>query len=75
MARSLMHDWLFTQTGEEYAISSDWDDRWRTGGRLEDVIDEAHLSPVWVLKGIQRFVSDRDQRLAGLRESLAEALE
>jgi transketolase len=69
-ARWLMHDWLFNKVGEEYALSSDWDDRWRTGGQLEDVIEEAHLSPDWVLKGIQRFVNEREQRLQRLRESL-----
>ena len=70
-ARSLMHDWLYTKVAEDYALSSDWDDRWRTGGRLEDVIDEAHLSPEWVLEGIRRFTVDRDQRLGWLREGLA----
>jgi transketolase len=72
-ARWLMHDWLYTQVAEEYALSSDWDDRWRTGGRLEDVIDEAHLSPQWVLEGIKRFVADREQRLGRLCAGLEEA--
>ncbi len=69
-ARWLMHDWLFTKVAEDYALSSDWDDRWRTGGRLEDVIDEAHLSPQWVLEGIKRFAADRDLRLAHLQQAL-----
>jgi len=54
-ARYLMHDWLYTKIGEEYALSSDWDNRWRTGGKLEDVIDEAHLSPYWVLEGLKNL--------------------
>ena len=29
-ARWLMHDWLFDKVSEEYAMSSDWDNRWRT---------------------------------------------
>ncbi len=69
-AKMLMQDWIFTEMSEKYAISSDWDDRWRTGGRLEDVIEEAHLSPDWVLDGIKRFAGDRDLRLSGLREAL-----
>lgn len=69
-ARWLMHDWLFSKIGEEYAMSSDWDDRWRTGGRLEDVIDEAHLSPDWLLKGIRHFVQDRDLRLQTIQSAL-----
>lgn len=71
-ARWLMHDWLYTKAAEDYALSSDWDDRWRTGGNLEDVIDEAHLSPRWVLEGLRRFANDRELRLNSLRIALEE---
>jgi transketolase len=70
-ARWLMHDWLFTKAGEEYALSADWDDRWRTGGTLEEVLEEAHLSPAWLLSGIERFVRDRPKRLQHLRSGLS----
>ncbi|MBI2455286.1 MAG: transketolase [candidate division NC10 bacterium] len=69
-ARWLMHDWLFNKVAEEYAMSSDWDNRWRTGGTLDEVIEEAHLSPQWVLEGIERFVRDRDARLGRLQTEL-----
>ena len=72
-ARSLMQEWIFTKASEKYAMSSDWDDRWRTGGRLDDVIDEAHLSPEWVLEGIKRFVADRETRLGQLQQSIEDA--
>ncbi len=65
-ARWLMHDWLFNKVAEEYALSTDWDNRWRTGGSVDEVLDEAHLSPAWLLEGIRRFVADRDTRLARL---------
>ena len=66
-ARWLMHDWLYTRVGEEYALSSDWDDRWRTGGTLEEVLEEAHLSPEYILEGVRRFVDSRPERLARLQ--------
>lgn len=66
-ARWLMHDWLFNKLAEEYALSADWDDRWRTGGAVDEVIEEAHLSPDWILKGIERFAAERPERLAQLR--------
>ncbi|MCF7798111.1 MAG: transketolase [Lentisphaeria bacterium] len=69
-ARRTMHDWLSNKIAEEYAISSDWDNRWRTGGSVEEVCEEAHISPDWIFKGIQRFVNDRDQRLGRLRDML-----
>jgi hypothetical protein len=34
---------------------------------------EAHLSQEWLLKGIQRFVSEREQRLNRIAEQLADA--
>jgi transketolase len=66
-ARWLMHDWLFNRLADEYALSSDWDNRWRTGGDLNEVIDEAHLSPDWVLAGIERFAGERELRLKRLK--------
>ena len=65
-ARWLMHDWLYTKIGEEYALSSDWDDRWRTGGTLEDILEQAHLTPQHILDGVRRFVDERPRRLARL---------
>lgn len=72
-ARGLMQEWLFNKVAERYALSADWDDRWRTGGTLEEVLEEAHLSPKHLLAGIRRFVKDRPKRLQSLREELAAA--
>jgi transketolase len=71
----LMHDWIFNPVAEEYALSSDWDDAWRTGGNLAEVLEEAHLTPDWVLKGIERFAADRPQRLSRLQSDLDAARE
>lgn len=71
-ARWLMHDWLLNPLAQEYALSADWDDRWRTGGTLGEVIEEARLSPEHLLSGLERFVRERRERLARLR-SLVEA--
>jgi transketolase len=72
-SRASMHDWLFNKVADEYAMTSDWDNRWRTGGTLEEVIDEAHLTPEWLLKGIRRFVGDREARLEILEAELKAA--
>ncbi len=69
-ARWLMHDWLFNHLAEEYALSADWDNRWRTGGTVEEVLEEAHLSTEWILHGIERFARDRAGRLARLQAEL-----
>lgn len=71
-AQWLKHDWLYTKAAKDSALSSDWDDRWRTGENLEDVMGEANLSPRWVLEGLKRFANDREQRLNSLRIALEE---
>jgi transketolase len=72
-SRRLMRDWVRHRMADEYAMSSDWDDRWRTGGSVDEVMEEAHLSREWLLRGIQRFVDERTQRLDRLTAELAAA--
>jgi len=67
-------DWVTHPIVAEYSLTSDWDDRWRTGGSVEEVLAEAHLSPAHILEGIERFVRERPERLAALRQA-AEAAE
>jgi len=62
-ARRLMHDWLPHKIAEHYALSSDRDNRWRTGGSYEEVKEEAGLDPESVLAGIREFAGKREERL------------
>ena len=72
-SRRVCYDWLPHHVAAEYAMTSDFDDRWRTGGNLDEVIDEAHLSPKWLFEGIERFARDRESRLGRIREALDKA--
>jgi transketolase len=65
-----MGHWVKHSLVEEYSISADWDDKWRHGGNLEEVIEEAHLSSDWQMKGMERFARDRDKRIKRLQESI-----
>jgi transketolase len=67
----LMGEWLANPLVREYSLGSDWDDRWRTGGTVDEVIDEAHLAPKHILAGIERFVRERDRRLRWLEDAVA----
>ncbi|MES2472888.1 MAG: hypothetical protein V4601_08635 [Pseudomonadota bacterium] len=49
---------------DEYSLTSDWDNQWLTGGLEGEVIEEAHLDPESIFKGISRFAKDREKRLA-----------
>ena len=71
-AFKLMRDWVDGPLAAEYSLSSDWDDRWRTGGTVEEVMDEAHLSPRHILEGIERYARDRDSRHRRLRAMVDE---
>lgn len=64
----LMHHWIANPIVEEYSLSSDWDNRWRTGGTVDEVVEEAHLDPKHVFEGIERFVKDREKRLRRIEE-------
>ncbi len=69
-ALRLMSDWIKTDVAREYAMCSDWDNRWRTGGTVDEVLEEAHLSPQWLLNGIERFVRERESRFRHLKQIL-----
>jgi transketolase len=69
-----MRQWIGNSEAAEYAMSADWDNRWRTGGTVDEVLEEAHLSPKWLLAGIERFVRERDARLGRLQAGLAAAM-
>ena len=70
-AFKLMRDWVNGPIAQEYSLSSDWDNRWRTGGTVDEVMDEAHLGPGHILEAISRYAIDRDVRLQRLRDVVA----
>ena len=63
-ARRLMHDWIPHRVAERYAMSSDWDNRWRTGGNVAELKVEARIDPEGLWEGICRFAADRESRLS-----------
>ena len=67
---NVMKNWISNRVVADYSLSPDWDNRWRTGGSLEQIIDEAHLSSRWVMKSIDKFVSERSKRLERLRKEI-----
>jgi transketolase len=69
-AFKLMQDWAGGPSVREYSLSADWDDRWRTGGTVDEVIAEAHLDVEHIVSAIERFASERPARLAALRAAI-----
>ncbi|MCH8235443.1 MAG: hypothetical protein IIC29_04875 [Chloroflexi bacterium] len=56
---------------DEYSLVSDHSDEWLTGGTEADVIAEAHLDPDSIFAGVQRFASERNQRISGQTAALS----
>jgi transketolase len=69
-AFKLMQYWADGPVVREYSLSADWDDRWRSGGNLDEVMEEAHLDPGHILAAIERFVNERTQRVEAVRTTL-----
>jgi transketolase len=69
----LMRDWVDGPLGAEYSMAADWDNRWRTGGSVDEVMDEAHLTTPYIIEGVARFAADRRSRLERLHDLIAAA--
>jgi transketolase len=69
-AFKLMRDWAGGPITREYSLSADFDDRWRTGGSVDEVISEAHLDPDSILVAVELFVAERAERLRRWQNSL-----
>jgi transketolase len=55
---------------DDYSLTADAENRWLTGGSEADVIAEAHLDKPSILAAVQRFASERPQRLQQQRARL-----
>tara|TARA_B100000959_G_scaffold231767_1_gene248391 strand:- start:1961 stop:3667 length:1707 start_codon:yes stop_codon:yes gene_type:complete len=71
-AKRLMHKWIANRVVEEYSMSPDFDNRWRSGGSLDEIIAESKLDSESVWEGINQFARSRKQRLASIQESIPE---
>jgi transketolase len=69
-ALRLASDWVANPVVADYSLASDWDNRWRTGGSVDEVIAESRLSTEHILEGIERFASQRASRMTALREAI-----
>ncbi len=72
-SRDSIRRWLASEVSLEYTLCADWDNRWRTGGTVDEVVEEAHLDTGHIVEGIERFVRERDERLARVEGMLSAA--
>ena len=72
-ALRLMHKWIGGKIVEDYSMSPDFDNRWRTGGSVDEIVAESKIDSLSVLDGIKKFVNERDKRMAAISSSLPKA--
>ena len=69
-AISLMKNWISNRLVNEYSLSPDFDNRWRTGGSVDEIIAESKLDSQSLFEGIKRFANERNDRLNRLHQSI-----
>ena len=69
-AISLMKNWISNRVVQEYSLSPDFDNRWRTGGSVDEIIAESKLDSQSLFEGIKRFANERNDRLNRLHQSI-----
>ena len=55
---------------DEYSLTSDFDNSWRSGGLEAEVIAEAHLDPDAIFAGVERFANERERRIGDQRKMI-----
>ena len=55
---------------DEYSLTSDFDNSWRSGGLEAEVIAEAHLDPDSIFAGVERFANERERRIGDQRKMI-----
>ena len=65
-----MGNWIKNRLVAKYSLSPDFDNRWRTGGSVDQIIIESGLDSLSILDGIKRFADEREKRLDLLKKEI-----
>ena len=65
-SRRTMVDWNFNALADRYAMSSDWDDQWRSGGSGEEMCESAGIDTASITRGVVCFAEDFEKRMTEL---------
>ena len=65
-----MRCWIKNRIVSKYSLSPDFDDRWRTGGSVDQIITEPRLDSLNILNAVRRFSDERDKRLGLIKKNI-----
>ena len=65
-----MGRWIKNRIVAKYSLSPDFDNRWRTGGSVDQIISESRLDSLSILNAVKRFSDERDRRLELIKKDI-----
>ena len=65
-----MGRWIKNRIVAKYSLSPDFDNRWRTGGSVDQIITESRLDSLSILNAVKRFSDERDKRLGLIKKDI-----
>ena len=65
-----MGNWIKNRFVAKYSLSPDFDNRWRTGGSVDQIITESKLDSFSILNAIKRFSNEREKRLELIKKEI-----
>ena len=65
-----MGRWIKNPIVAKYSLSPDFDNRWRTGGSVDQIITESRLDSLSILNAFKRFSDERDKRLELIKKDI-----
>jgi transketolase len=72
-SRRVMRDWSLNPLADDWALSSDRDNRWRDGGSVDEVCEDAQIDPASIATGLIEFGRSYEQRMKTLSHLVAHA--
>ena len=65
-----MGRWIKNRIVAKYSLSPDFDNRWRTGGSVDQIITESRLDSLSILNAVKRFSDEREKRLGLIKKDI-----
>jgi transketolase len=72
-SRRLMRDWSLNPLADDWALSSDRDNRWRDGGSVDEVCLDAQIDPASIAHGLVEFGEAYQHRMLTLSHLVSHA--
>ena len=66
----VMGNWIKNRFVAKYSLSPDYDNRWCSGGSVNQIITESRLNSINILNAIKRVSDERDKRVELIKKEI-----